>query len=140
MAGLPAVRAYAPLYWAMWIINALLPQLLWFRSLRRNGFVLFIISSLIFVGMWIERFVLIVTSLAHDFLPSSWHDYMPTWVDWGILLGTLAHFMFWFLLFVRFVPFVPIHEVKKLRWEYQHEMIGGGTRRREVASSRSPIR
>jgi molybdopterin-containing oxidoreductase family membrane subunit len=68
--------------------------------------------------MWVERFVLIVTSLAHDFLPSSWHAYVPTSIDWGILAGSFGLFLALFLLFLRFVPFVPIAEVKKL----QHEL------------------
>ena len=73
--------------------------------------------SLVVVGMWVERFVIVVTSLEHDFLPSSWQVYSPTWVDLGILSGTLGFFLFLFLLFLRFVPFVPIHETKKIAWE-----------------------
>ncbi len=104
-------------FWLMVIFNCVTPQLFWFRRLRRSQLALFLGSCLIFVGMWLERFVIIVTSLEHDFLPSSWQLYAPTWVDWGILLGTLGVFSFFFLLFIRFVPFVPIHEAKKIAWE-----------------------
>jgi Ni/Fe-hydrogenase subunit HybB-like protein len=79
--------------------------------------VLFIGSLGILVGMWMERFIIIVTSLNRDFLTSSWHIYVPTWVDWGILFGSVGLFGFLFLLFVRFVPSVAISEVKALRIE-----------------------
>ncbi len=82
---------------------------------------LFGASTAIVIGMWIERFVIIVTSLERDFLPSSWHLYAPTWVDLGILAGTLGLFGLLFLLVLRFVPIVPIHEVKKLRRELREE-------------------
>ncbi len=106
---------YAATYWAMLILNVGVPQLFWVRWCRRNPVVLFLAATAIFIGMWIERFVLIITSLSKDFLPSSWAIYHPTWVDWGILLGTLAFFTFNFLLFLKFVPPIPIHEVKELR-------------------------
>ncbi len=112
---------YAPVWWTMIFCNVVVPQVFWFRRMRRNVFVLFVGSSLIVVGMWIERFVIIVTSLARDFLPSSWAMYFPTWVDWGILAGTLSFFTFLYLIFIRFVPFVPIHEVKELRHELDRE-------------------
>jgi molybdopterin-containing oxidoreductase family membrane subunit len=76
--------------------------------------VLFLGSAAILVGMWMERFVIIVTSLNRDFLTSSWHFYLPTWVDWGLLAGSVGLFGFLFLLFVRFVPSVAISEVKSL--------------------------
>jgi molybdopterin-containing oxidoreductase family membrane subunit len=71
--------------------------------------------------MWTERFVIIVTSLHRDFLPSSWAMYYPTWVDWSIYLGTLGFFGTLFLLFLRFVPAVSASEVKELRRELEHE-------------------
>ena len=107
--------AYASAYWAMLVCNVLVPQVFWFPRMRRSTLVLFLASTAIFAGMWIERFVIIVTSLQRDFLPSSWHLYAPTWVDWSILAGTCSLFVFLFLLFVRFVPVVPIHEMKELR-------------------------
>jgi molybdopterin-containing oxidoreductase family membrane subunit len=67
--------------------------------------------------MWLERFVIIVTSLNRDFLPSSWHVFVPTWVDFGLLVGSVGLFAFFFLLFVRYVPTVAVSEVKALRFE-----------------------
>jgi molybdopterin-containing oxidoreductase family membrane subunit len=110
---------YASAYWAMWIFNALAPQLLWIRSFRRRALPLLLVSVGVLVGMWLERFVLIVTSLDRDFLPSSWQLYAPTWVDWSLVAGTLGLFSFLFLLFVRFVPMVPIYEIKRLRHELE---------------------
>ena len=108
---------YAVAYWVMTVLNVVTPQLFWVRRFRTSTAVLFIGSLGILVGMWMERFIIIVTSLNRDFLTSSWHIYVPTWVDWGILFGSLGLFGFLFLLFVRFVPSVAISEVKALRIE-----------------------
>ncbi len=109
---------YAGLYWLMLTCNVALPQVLWSRRARRSTSVLFGIGIVVLIGMWLERFVIVVGSLANDFLPSSWRYYKPTSIDIGILVGTFALFAFLFLLFLRFVPFVPIAEVKKI----QHEL------------------
>jgi molybdopterin-containing oxidoreductase family membrane subunit len=108
---------YAVVYWVMTLFNVVSPQLFWSRRLRTNTVVLFLASIAILSGMWMERFVIIVTSLNRDFLTSSWHMYFPTWVDWSILSGTLGLFGFLFLLFVKFVPSVAISEVKALPLE-----------------------
>jgi Ni/Fe-hydrogenase subunit HybB-like protein len=108
---------YAVAYWIMTILNVVSPQIFWFRRLRTNTVVLFIASVGILAGMWMERFIIIVTSLNRDFLTSSWHIYVPSWVDWSILAGSLGLFGFLFLLFVRFVPSVAISEVKSLAIE-----------------------
>jgi Ni/Fe-hydrogenase subunit HybB-like protein len=108
---------YAVVYWIMTMLNVATPQLLWFRRLRTNAVALFLASLGILAGMWMERFIIIVTSLNRDFLTSSWHIYIPTWVDWGILAGSFGLFGFLFLLFLRFVPSVAISEVKALRIE-----------------------
>ena len=108
---------YAIAYWIMTILNVGTPELFWSRRLRTNTAVLFLASVGILVGMWMERFIIIVTSLNRDFLTSSWHFYAPTWVDWGILAGSLGFFGFLFLLFIRFVPTVAISEVKELKHE-----------------------
>jgi molybdopterin-containing oxidoreductase family membrane subunit len=108
---------YAVAYWAMTALNVLTPQLFWWRRLRTNRIVLFIASLGILCGMWMERFIIIVSSLNRDFLPSSWHLFSPTWVDWGLLAGSVGLFGFLFLLFARFVPSVAISEVKALRIE-----------------------
>jgi molybdopterin-containing oxidoreductase family membrane subunit len=108
---------YAVAYWIMTTLNIATPQLFWWRRCRTNVVVLFVASLGILCGMWMERFVIIVSSLNRDFLPSSWHFFSPTWVDWSILGGSIGLFGFLFLLFSRFVPSVAISEVKELRIE-----------------------
>jgi len=108
-------RAFGPYAWAYWIMiscNVLVPQLFWFKKIRRSIPMLFIASILINVGMWFERFVIIVSSLSRDFLPSSWDYYMPTIYDVGIFVGTFGLFFSLFLLFLRFVPIIAASEVK----------------------------
>ena len=105
---------YAVVYWIMTVLNVVTPELFWIKRFRTNTAVLFIGSFGILAGMWIERFVIIVTSLNRDFLTSSWHFYTPTWVDWGLLAGSIGFFAFLFLLFVRYVPSVALSEVKTL--------------------------
>ena len=109
--------ALAPLFWLQISCNCLLPQVLWSRRARRSPWLLFALSLLIQLGMWVERFVLIVSSQSADFLPSSFHGYRPSSVDAAILLGTICFFVFLFLGFLRLVPFVPISELKALRHE-----------------------
>lgn len=112
---------YAPFYWTMMVCNVLVPQLLWFQKMRTHTVALFVISILVNVGMWMERFVIIVTSLEKEFLPSGWFEYWPSWVDWSVFAGTLCFFLFLFLLFIRFLPFIPIMEIKEMRAELDHE-------------------
>jgi len=110
---------YGLIYWSMTIFNLLTPQLFWCRSLRRNPLVLWLVSVVILVGMWEERFMIVVSSLNRDFLPSAWALYAPTLVDWAILVGTLGLFLLLFVAFLRFLPFIPLHEVKRDRFERQ---------------------
>lgn len=108
-------RATGPYWWAyaiMMTCNVISPQLLWFRKLRRNLVFTFILSIFINIGMWFERFVIIVTSLHRDYLPSSWSMYKPTLVEVGIFVGTLGLFFTCFLLFIRAFPVIAIAEVK----------------------------
>ncbi|RMG31981.1 MAG: hydrogenase [Bacteroidetes bacterium] len=110
-------RAFGPMAWAYWIMfscNVITPQLFWFRAIRRNMVLTFIISIFVNVGMWFERFVIIVTSLYRDFLPSSWTNYIPTYVEIGIFTGTLGLFMFCYFLFSKYLPVVNMFEVKTL--------------------------
>jgi Ni/Fe-hydrogenase subunit HybB-like protein len=100
--------------------NVLTPQIFWFRWARRSEVVLFVASILINVGMWAERFVIIAVSLTRDFVPSSWANYYPTWVDWGLLVGSISMFGLLFVLFLRFLPAIPIFEVKELKRELEH--------------------
>src|SRR5690606_40611791 len=99
-----------------------------FRSFRQRPILLWISSILVNVAMWFERFFLIVTSQAHDFLPSSWDMYRPTYVDGAIFLGTFFLFGFLFLLFLRFVPFIPISETKELKHTLEAERARLGER------------
>ena len=112
---------YAVFYWLVITCNCAVPQLLWFRRIRRNAVALWFCALAIQIGMWTERFMLIVTSEAHDFLPSSWGFYRPTVVDGALLFGTLSFFLFLFLLFLRFVPFIPIAELKELKHDLARE-------------------
>ena len=103
---------YAWAYWAMFACNALVPQLFWFKRARRSVPVIFALSILINVGMWFERFVIIVTSLHRDFLPSSWAMYWPTLTEWGLFLGSFGIFFTLFLLFLRVFPVISVNEIK----------------------------
>ncbi len=105
---------YAPVYWAMMFCNVLVPQLLWFRRMRRNVVALFALSLVVNLGMWMERVLIVVSSLHRDFLPSSWGLFIPTFWDWTILLGTLAAFAWLFLVFVRVLPSISISEMRLL--------------------------
>ena len=103
---------YAWAYWIMVSCNVLVPQLFWFRKLRRNIPWMFVASILINIGMWFERFVIVVSSLSQDFLPSNWGYYRPTLIDIGTYVGTFGLFFTGFLLFLRFLPMVAMAEVK----------------------------
>lgn len=107
-----ALGPYAWGYWTMITCNILVPQLFWFKKLRTSIPVLFIATIFINIGMWFERFVIVVTSLSQDFLPSSWAYYKPTWVDILTFVGSFGLFFSLFLLFVRFLPIVAMAEVK----------------------------
>ena len=103
---------YAWAFWTMFFCNVVSPHFMWFKKLRTNIFVLFVVSIVVNIGMWFERFVIIVTSLHRDFLPSSWDNYIPTWVDYGIMLGSFGFFFTLYLIFVRILPSIAIAEVK----------------------------
>ncbi|MHC4940066.1 MAG: quinol:electron acceptor oxidoreductase subunit ActD [Planctomycetota bacterium] len=105
---------YAWAYWTMITCNVLVPQLLWSKKFRRSPWLLFGISLLVNVGMWFERFVIIVTSLAADLLPGSWGLFHATWVDILTFVGTFGIFTSLFLLFLRFFPVIPMHEIKHI--------------------------
>ncbi|MBT5410017.1 MAG: polysulfide reductase NrfD [Phycisphaerae bacterium] len=110
-------RAFGPYGWAYWIMvscNVITPQIFWFKKARTNIVIIFIASLLVNVGMWFERFVIVVTSLANDFLPSSWGMYEPTYVDVLTFLGSFGLFMTFFLLFIRYLPVLAIAELKAI--------------------------
>ncbi|MEE9385575.1 MAG: NrfD/PsrC family molybdoenzyme membrane anchor subunit [Nannocystaceae bacterium] len=110
-------RAFGDYAWAYWIMvtcNVITPQLMWFKKVRRSPAALFILSIFVNIGMWFERFVITVTSLHHDFLPSSWDYFSPTIWDVGLLVGTFGLFFFLFSLFCRFLPMIAIAELKSV--------------------------
>jgi molybdopterin-containing oxidoreductase family membrane subunit len=116
-------RMFGPYAWAYWSLifcNGLTPQLLWFKKVRTNIVALFIISLIVSVGMWLERFVIIVTSLSFDFMPSSWAMYYPTSVDIMIYAGTIGFFVLLFLLFIRALPAISIAEMRELILHHGH--------------------
>src|SRR6059058_974024 len=122
-------RAFGPYAWAYWIMiscNVLTPQFFWFKRIRTNMIIVFILSIFVNIGMWFERFVIVVTSLHREFLPSNWSYYSPTWVDIWTYLGTFGLFFTFFLLFIRFVPLVAIAEVKAVTPQADpHHPLGG---------------
>ena len=101
-------------YWGMMSCNVLSPQIFWIKKMRRSIAVTFFMSVFINIGMWFERFVIIVTSLHKDFLPSSWLYFSPSWVDISIFIGSLGLFFTCFLLFARAFPMIAIAEVKSI--------------------------
>jgi len=108
-------RATGPYAWAYWIMmscNLLFPQFFWIKKLRRNVTFMFIVSIFVNIGMWFERFVIVVSSLHRDYLPSSWDYYTPTSVDILTLIGSFGLFFTLFLIFLRFLPMVAMAEVK----------------------------
>ncbi|HLQ66656.1 MAG TPA: NrfD/PsrC family molybdoenzyme membrane anchor subunit [Candidatus Limnocylindrales bacterium] len=112
-------RATGPFAWAYWIMvscNVLVPQVFWFKRFRRSIPVMFAVSILVNVGMWFERFTIIVTSLHRDFIPTAWSYYKPTIFDYSVIVGSFGFFFMWFLLFCRFFPTISIAEVKSVLW------------------------
>ncbi|HUG00486.1 MAG TPA: NrfD/PsrC family molybdoenzyme membrane anchor subunit [Longimicrobiales bacterium] len=110
-------RAFGDYWWATWIMitcNAFVPQLLWFRNVRTSIGALFTISIFINIGMWFERFVIIIVSLSHEYVPWQWGTYMPSWVEIAILAGSFAWFFMWFLLFIRLLPPISVAELKEV--------------------------
>jgi Ni/Fe-hydrogenase subunit HybB-like protein len=111
-------RAFGPMWWSYWLLltcNLFIPlTTLWVRKWRTNMLFMFIMSIIVNTGMWFERFVIIVTSLTRDFLPSAWGTYRATKWDYMTFFGTVAFFLFMFLLFVRFLPMIPMNEVRLL--------------------------
>jgi Ni/Fe-hydrogenase subunit HybB-like protein len=105
---------YAPFYYCLIFCNVITPQFLWSKRLRTSPLILWFISIVVNIGMWLERFVIVITSLHRDFLPSSWSMYWPTIWDWAVYLGTLGLFMTCIFLFVRVMPMITIFELRML--------------------------
>ena len=103
---------YATMYWSLIACNVVVPQVLWIRRVRHSVAALWVISLVVGIGMWLERFIIIITSLHRDFLPSSWAMYKPTFWDWSMFIGTIGLFMSLIFLFVRFLPMISISEIR----------------------------
>ena len=110
-------RMFGPYWWAYWSMmtcNVISPQLFWFKKIRTSINATFILSIIVNIGMWFERFVIIVTSLHRDFLPSSWVMYSPTYIEVGIFVGTIGLFFTLFLIFSRVFPVIALAELKSI--------------------------
>jgi len=105
---------YAWAYWTMFSCNVLVPQLLWFKKIRRSPLLMYPVVILVNVGMWFERFVIVVSSLHRDYLPANWDYFRPTWIDVGLFVGSLGLFLTLVLLFCRFLPAIALAETKAL--------------------------
>jgi molybdopterin-containing oxidoreductase family membrane subunit len=111
---------YATLYWLLLVCNVLVPQILWFRFSRKSTIVLFVVAILVNVGMWLERFIIVVGSLHRDHLPSSWDMFYPTFWDWAMFAGTIGLFTSLLFLFIRLLPMISISEMRELVAHEEH--------------------
>ena len=109
-------RCFGPFWWVWWCMmfagNVVTPQFFWFKWVRNNNYVIWILCIMVNIGMWGERFAIIAVSLSRSFLPSNWSYYQPTRYDIGLFTGTIGMFLMFFLLFFRFLPVVAMSEVK----------------------------
>jgi molybdopterin-containing oxidoreductase family membrane subunit len=111
------LRAFGPYWfsaWTMIICNAVIPQLLWSRRLRTHVPTLFVISTFVNIGMWFERYVIIITGLSREYNPAAWGIYTPSWYELGIVAGSFAFFCMFFLIFLKLFPVIAIAEMKEL--------------------------
>jgi Ni/Fe-hydrogenase subunit HybB-like protein len=106
--------SYAPLTWILVLVNIALPQALWFRSVRRSPLALFSIGFLVTIGMWLDRFLVVVTGQSTDYLPSAWHLYQPILGDWALFIGSIGLFFTILFLYVRFLPVMSMYEMQEL--------------------------
>jgi molybdopterin-containing oxidoreductase family membrane subunit len=112
---------YAKYYWMLIFCNGLTPQFLWSKRVRKNVVLVFVIAVIVSIGMWLERFVIVVTSLHRDFLPSSWGMYSPTMWDFSMFFGTIGLFLALMFLFIRFLPIISIFEMRTILPEAEVE-------------------
>lgn len=116
-------RAFGPYAWAYWTMiscNVISPQIFWFKKARTTPWIIVVVSIFVNIGMWFERFVIVVSSLSRDYLPSAWAYFTPTWVDWGMLIGSFGLFFTLFLLFCRTLPVINMAEVKATLAKQEH--------------------
>jgi Ni/Fe-hydrogenase subunit HybB-like protein len=117
-----ATGTYSLAFWLMFTFNAVFPQLFWFKKARKNLVILFIVSIFVNIGMWFERYIILISSLSEDFLPASWTSYSPTLVDIGIYVGTFGLFFSGMLLFVRYIPIISVNEIKPVAKSEQRKI------------------
>ncbi len=109
-----AIGPYAGIFWGVMFCNVLAPQFIWSRRVRSSSVAVFIVALIVNIGMWLERFMIVVTSLHRDFMPSSWGMYYPTFWDWSTFIGTLGFFFALLFLFIRFLPAISMTETRAL--------------------------
>jgi molybdopterin-containing oxidoreductase family membrane subunit len=122
------LRAFGPYWvstWVMILCNAVFPQILWFKKARTHVPTLFVLSVLINVGMWFERYVIIITGLSREYNPTTWGIYTPSWYELGIVAGSFAFFCMFFLIFLKLFPVIAIAEVKELAIHEKAHAPGG---------------
>jgi Ni/Fe-hydrogenase subunit HybB-like protein len=117
---------YAWTYWGAIIFNFVALQALWWKPIRRNPWALFLIATSVVIGMWLERYMILVTSLYQDYLVSSWGKYTPSFWDWGTYFGTIGLFLVPFLLLIRLLPVISIFETKEVLHHEQEEGVRYG--------------
>ena len=118
-------RIFGPYWWAFWslmLCNVIAIQPLWLKRVRQSTFLLFLISLIVSVGMWLERYVIVAVTLTHDFLPSSWGEFNPTLYDWTFYIGSMGLFATLFFLFIRLLPSIATTEMKELAHEDKHHV------------------
>jgi molybdopterin-containing oxidoreductase family membrane subunit len=130
---------YCPFYWALIFCNVLTPQVLWSRWVRVTPFALFIVSLIVQVGMWLERFVIVITSLHQEFIPSKWGMYYPTIWDFATFFGTIGFFFFAFLIFLRILPVISIFEMRELVHETDHHAAEHAAREATLHGATGPL-
>jgi molybdopterin-containing oxidoreductase family membrane subunit len=114
MMGKRMFGEFAPVYWSLILVNVVVPQLLWFPRVRASELGLFVVAMFVNVGMWLERYMIVVTSLSRDFLPSSWGNYTGNFWDWTTFLGTIGLFLTLMFVFIRLLPIISIFEMRTL--------------------------
>jgi Ni/Fe-hydrogenase subunit HybB-like protein len=131
--------AYAPCYWTLIFCNVVTPNVLWFRWVRVTPVTLFFVSLVIQTGMWLERFVIIITSLHQEFIPSKWGMYYPTIWDWAVFTGTIGFFFFAFLVFLRILPVISIFEMRELVHQTDHMAAERAEREAAIRNATGPL-
>jgi molybdopterin-containing oxidoreductase family membrane subunit len=112
---------YAEVYWTILACNLAITQTLWFRRVRHTLWALWVVSIFVNIGMWLERYMIVITSLHRDYLPAAWGMFSATFWDWAFFLGTIGLFLMLMFLFIRFVPMISMSEMRELIHETHHD-------------------